>query len=127
MNYLFTSEAVTEGHPDKICDQLSDTILDSIIEQDPKARVACECCITTGLVLVMGEISTNASIDVSGIVRKTIREIGYDDVSTGFDANTCAVLVSLDKQSTDIALGVDKSYESKKLILVKLLEQEIKG
>ena len=114
MNYLFTSEAVTEGHPDKICDQLSDTILDSIIEQDPKARVACECCITTGLVLVMGEISTNASIDVSGIVRKTIREIGYDDVSTGFDANTCAVLVSLDKQSTDIALGVDKSYESKK-------------
>ena len=110
---LFTSESVTEGHPDKICDQISDAILDALMEQDPMSRVACETCTTTGLVMVMGEITTKASIDIQKIVRDTIREIGYDNADYGFDADTCAVITALDKQSTDIAMGVDKALEQK--------------
>ncbi|MDR1619612.1 MAG: methionine adenosyltransferase [Clostridiales bacterium] len=111
---LFTSESVTEGHPDKICDQISDAVLDAIIAQDSNARVACECACTTGMVLVMGEITTNCYVDISSLARGVVRDIGYDDAAYGFDYNTCAVLVSLDGQSPDIALGVDKSLESKK-------------
>ncbi len=111
--YLFTSESVTKGHPDKICDQISDAILDAMIEQDPQSRVACETCCTTGQVLVMGEITTKAQVDIPSIVRKTVVEIGYDDDKKGFNGNTCAVLTALDKQSPDIALGVDKSFELK--------------
>lgn len=111
--YLFTSESVTKGHPDKICDQISDAILDAMIEQDPMSRVACETTCTTGQVLVMGEITSNAQVDIPSIVRKTICDIGYDDGDKGFDGNTCAVLVALDKQSADIAMGVDKSFELK--------------
>ncbi|MGN0534067.1 MAG: methionine adenosyltransferase [Eubacterium sp.] len=110
---LFTSESVTKGHPDKICDQISDGILDAMLEQDPMSRVACETTCTTGQVLVMGEITTNAQVDIPAIVRKTICDIGYDDDKKGFNGNTCAVLTALDKQSTDIAMGVDKSYELK--------------
>ena len=110
---LFTSESVTEGHPDKICDQISDAILDELMRQDPMSRVACETAITTGLVLVMGEITTKANVDIQKIVRDTIREIGYDNADYGFDADTCAVITSLDKQSTDIAMGVDKALEQK--------------
>lgn len=110
---LFTSESVTEGHPDKICDQISDSVLDALLEQDPMSRVACETAITTGLVLVMGEITTKANIDIQKIVRNTITEIGYDASEKGFDANTCGVIVALDKQSTDIAMGVDKALEAK--------------
>ncbi len=110
---LFTSESVTEGHPDKICDQISDSILDALLEQDPMSRVACETAITTGLVLVMGEITTTAQVDFQNIIRNTITEIGYDDSSKGFDASTCGVMVALDKQSADIALGVDKALEAK--------------
>ncbi len=110
---LFTSESVTEGHPDKICDQISDSILDALLEQDPMSRVACETAITTGLVLVMGEITTTAQVDFQTIIRDTIKEIGYDDSAKGFDANTCGVMVALDKQSADIAMGVDKALESK--------------
>lgn len=110
---LITSESVTEGHPDKICDQISDAILDSIMEKDPYGRVACETCITTGLVLVMGEITTNANIDVPSIVRNTVRKIGYNDSKYGFDADTCGIIVCLDKQSEDIALGVNESLEAK--------------
>ena len=110
---LFTSESVTEGHPDKICDNISDAVLDAIMAQDPNSRVACETAITTGLVLVMGEITTKAQMDVQSIVRDTIREIGYDDSAKGFDANTCGVMVALDKQSADIAMGVDKALEAK--------------
>lgn len=110
---LFTSESVTEGHPDKICDQISDAVLDALLEQDPMSRVACETAITTGLVLVMGEITTNSYVDIQKIVRDTIRDIGYDKSEYGFDANTCGVIVALDEQSKDIALGVDKSYEAK--------------
>lgn len=110
---LFTSESVTIGHPDKICDQLSDAILDAIFEHDPNARVACECACTTGLVLVMGEITTNCYVDIQGIVRKTVCDIGYDRAKYGFDGSTCGVLVALDAQSDDIALGVDRSLESK--------------
>lgn len=110
---LFTSESVTEGHPDKICDNISDAILDAMVAQDPMSRVACETAITTGFVLVMGEITTKAQVDIQKIVRETIAEIGYDDSSKGFDANTCGVLVALDKQSTDIAMGVDKALEAK--------------
>ncbi len=113
MNRLFTSESVTEGHPDKVCDQISDAVLDAIIGQDPKARVACESAVTTGLALVMGEITTNCYVDIPAVVRDTIRKIGYDHASYGFDANTCAVLTSIDSQSPDIALGVDKSLEVK--------------
>ena len=111
--YLFTSESVTKGHPDKICDQISDAILDAMLEQDPMSRVACETTCTTGLVLVMGEITTKADVDITSIVRKTIIDIGYDDAKKGFDGNTCAVLTALDHQSPDIAMGVDKSYELK--------------
>ena len=98
---LFTSESVTEGHPDKVCDAISDAVLDAIMEQDPNGRVACETCTNTGFVLVMGEITTSANIDIPAIVRKTVEEIGYTDAAYGFDANTCAVMVSLDKQSAD--------------------------
>lgn len=110
---LFTSESVTEGHPDKICDQISDTILDALLEQDPMSRVACETAITTGLVLVMGEITTSAHVDFQNIIRKTIKEIGYDDSSKGFDGGTCGIMIALDKQSPDIAMGVDKALEAK--------------
>lgn len=110
---LFTSESVTEGHPDKICDQISDSILDALLEQDPMSRVACETAITTGLVLVMGEITTSAQVDFQNIIRNTITKIGYDDSAKGFDASTCGVMVALDKQSADIALGVDQALESK--------------
>ena len=110
---LFTSESVTEGHPDKVCDQISDAILDALMAQDPMSRVACETCTTTGLVLVMGEITTKASIDIQKIARDTIREIGYTDAAYGFDADTCAVITALDKQSADIAMGVDKALEAK--------------
>ena len=110
---LITSESVTEGHPDKICDQISDAILDAIMEKDPYGRVACETCITTGLVLVMGEITTNANIDVPSIVRNTVRKIGYNDSKYGFDADTCGFIVCLDKQSEDIALGVNEALEAK--------------
>ncbi len=110
---LFTSESVTEGHPDKICDQISDSVLDALMEQDPMSRVACETAITTGLVLVMGEVTTSGYVDVQKIVRDTIREIGYDRSEYGFDANTCGVIVALDEQSTDIAMGVNKSLEAK--------------
>ncbi|MDD6602805.1 MAG: methionine adenosyltransferase [Eubacteriales bacterium] len=110
---LFTSESVTKGHPDKICDQISDAILDAMIAQDPMSRVACETTVTTGQCLVMGEITTQAQVDIPSIVRKTICDIGYDDDAKGFNGNTCAVLTALDKQSPDIAMGVDKSYELK--------------
>lgn len=110
---LFTSESVTEGHPDKMCDQISDAILDALLEKDPMSRVACETCTTTGLVIVMGEVTTNAYIDIQQIVRDTVREIGYDRAKYGFDADTCGVMVSLDEQSGDIAMGVDKSLEAK--------------
>ena len=110
---LFTSESVTEGHPDRICDQISDAILDAMLEQDPMSRVACETCTTTGLVMVMGEITSNAKVDIQNIVRDTVREIGYTRGKYGFDADTCAVMVALDKQSTDIAMGVDKALEAK--------------
>ena len=110
---LFTSESVTEGHPDKICDQISDAILDALYEQDPMSRVACETAITTGFAVVMGEITTKAVVDYQKIVRETIREIGYDRGKKGFDCDTCGVLVALDKQSADIAMGVDKALEAK--------------
>ncbi|MFS8524652.1 MAG: S-adenosylmethionine synthetase N-terminal domain-containing protein, partial [Limnochordales bacterium] len=104
--YLFTSESVTEGHPDKVCDQISDAILDAILEKDPAARVACETVVTTGLVVVVGEISSTAHVDIPKIVRQTIRDIGYDRAKYGFDADTCGVMVALDEQSPDIAGGV---------------------
>jgi len=110
---LFTSESVTEGHPDKICDNISDAVLDAIMAQDPNSRVACETAITTGLVLVMGEITTNGNVDFQSVVRDTIKEIGYDHSDKGFDCNTCGVIVALDKQSADIAMGVDKALEAK--------------
>ena len=111
MNKFFTSESVTEGHPDKICDQISDAVLDEILSHDPMARVACETSATTGMVLVMGEISTSCYVDIQSIVRKTVREIGYDRAKYGFDADTCAVLTTIHEQSADIALGVDNSVE----------------
>ena len=110
---LFTSESVTEGHPDKICDQISDAILDELMEQDPMSRVACETSITTGLVLVMGEITTKGYVDIQKVVRETIREIGYDRAKYGFDCDTCGVITALDEQSSDIAMGVDKALEAK--------------
>lgn len=111
--HLFTSESVTEGHPDKMCDQISDAILDALMEQDPMSRVACETCTTTGLVMVMGEITTNAYVDIQKIVRDTVREIGYTRGKYGFDADTCGVITAIDEQSADIALGVDKALEAK--------------
>ena len=111
--HLFTSESVTKGHPDKICDQISDGILDAMLEQDPMSRVACETTCTTGQVLIMGEITTNAQVDIPAIARKIICDIGYDDDKKGFNGNTCAILTALDKQSPDIAMGVDKSFELK--------------
>lgn len=110
---LFTSESVTEGHPDKICDQISDAVLDAMLAQDPMSRVACETAITTGLVLVMGEITTEGYVDIQKVVRDTVREIGYDRAKYGFDADTCGVIVALDEQSPDIAMGVNKAYEAK--------------
>ncbi len=111
--HLFTSESVTEGHPDKMCDQISDAILDALMEQDPMSRVACETCTTTGVVMVMGEISTKAYVDMQKIVRNTIRDIGYTSADYGFDAETCGVLTAIDEQSGDIAMGVDKALEAK--------------
>ena len=112
-HHLFTSESVTEGHPDKICDQVSDAILDAILAQDPNGRVACECTVTTGVVNVMGEITTDCYVDIPKVVRQTVREIGYDRAKYGFDCDTCAVLTAIDEQSADIALGVDNSLERK--------------
>ena len=111
--WLFTSESVTEGHPDKVCDQISDAILDAIIEQDPYARVACETSVTTGMVLVAGEITTNCYVDIPHIVRETVKEIGYTRAKYGFDGETCAVLTSINEQSPDIAMGVDAALEHK--------------
>ena len=110
---LFTSESVTEGHPDKMCDAISDAILDALMEKDPMSRVACETCATTGLVMVMGEITTNAYVDIQKIVRETVREIGYDRAKYGFDCDTCGVVVAIDEQSTDIAMGVNKALEAR--------------
>ena len=107
---FFTSESVTEGHPDKICDQISDAVLDAILEQDKLGRVACETCVTTGMVMVMGEISTTADVDIPKIARKVISDIGYDRAKYGFDAHTCAVLTSIDGQSPDIAMGVNEAH-----------------
>lgn len=121
---LFTSESVTEGHPDKICDQISDAVLDALLEQDPMSRVACETAITTGLVLVMGEVTTTGYVDIQKIVRDTVREIGYTRGKFGFDADTCGVIVALDDQSADIALGVDKALEAKEH---KMTEDEIEA
>ncbi len=121
---LFTSESVTEGHPDKICDAVSDAILDAMLEQDPMSRVACETCATTGLVMVMGEITSKASVDISKVVRETVNEIGYNRGKFGFDADTCAVVVALDKQSEDIAMGVDKALEAKEN---KMTDDEIEA
>ena len=112
-HYLFTSESVTEGHPDKVCDQISDAVLDAMLEQDPMSRVACETCTTTGLVMIMGEITTNAYVDIQKVARDTIRKIGYTDAEYGFSADSCAVMTVLDEQSTDIAMGVDKALEAK--------------
>ena len=111
--YFFTSESVTEGHPDKVCDKISDSILDAILAQDPKAHVACEVTATTGIINVMGEISTECYVDIPSLVRDVIKEIGYDDPACGFDGNTCAVTTSIDVQSPDIAMGVNESYESR--------------
>ena len=119
---LFTSESVTEGHPDKMCDQISDAILDALLEQDPMSRVACETCTTTGMVMVMGEITTNAYVDIQKLVRDTVREIGYDRGKYGFDYETCSVLTCIDEQSADIALGVDKALEAKEN---KMSEEEL--
>ena len=110
---LFTSESVTEGHPDKMCDQISDAILDELLRQDPMSRVACETCTTTGIVMVMGEVTTNAYVDIQKIVRETVKEIGYDRAKYGFDYETCGVMVALDEQSKDIAMGVDRALEAK--------------
>lgn len=119
---LFTSEAVTEGHPDKMCDAISDAVLDAMMEQDPMSRVACETCATTGMVVVMGEITSKAIVDIPKVVRDTVLEIGYDNQECGFDGKTCAVLVTLDKQSADIAMGVDQALEAKEH---KMSEEEI--
>ena len=113
LSYLYTSESVTEGHPDKLCDQVSDAILDAILEKDPTARVACETAVTNGLVVVMGEITTSSYVDVSRVIREPIRGVGYDNPDFGFDSKSCGVAVSLQEQSKDIALGVDSSQENK--------------
>ncbi|MBR4345179.1 MAG: methionine adenosyltransferase [Lachnospiraceae bacterium] len=122
--YLFTSESVTEGHPDKICDQISDAILDAMLENDPFSRVACETCCTTGLVLVMGEVTTNGYVDIQKIVRDTVREIGYTRAKYGFDADTCGVMVALDEQSADIAMGVNMALEAKSGKAMTIEEEE---
>ena len=122
---LFTSESVTEGHPDKICDAISDSILDALMEKDPMSRVACETAITTGLVLVMGEITTSAYVDIQKVVRETIREIGYDRAKYGFDCDTCGVITAIDEQSADIALGVDKALEAKEAGEKHMSEEEL--
>ncbi len=119
---LFTSESVTEGHPDKLCDQVSDAILDALLEQDPMSRVACETCTNTGFVMVMGEITSHANIDYQAIVRQTVKEIGYNSSEVGFDGNTCAVIISLDKQSSDIAMGVNLALEAR---VERLTDEEI--
>ena len=121
---LFTSESVTEGHPDKMCDQISDAILDALLEQDPMSRVACETATTTGLVMVMGEITTKGYVDIQKVVRNTVREIGYDRAKYGFDCYTCAVIVALDEQSPDIAMGVDKALEAKEN---KMTDEELEA
>lgn len=121
---LFTSESVTEGHPDKLCDAVSDAVLDACMEQDPMSRVACETASCTGFVLVTGEITTKAQLDIPAIVRKTVNEIGYNDAKTGFDCNTCAVMVALDQQSADIAMGVDKALEAKEN---KMTDEELEA
>ncbi len=121
---LFTSESVTEGHPDKMCDQISDAILDALLRQDPMSRVACETAVTTGLVMVMGEITTKAYVDIQKIVRKTVCDIGYDRAKYGFDGNTCGVITAIDEQSTDIAMGVDKALEAKEN---KMSDEEIEA
>lgn len=113
MRKLFTSESVTEGHPDKICDQISDAVLDSILSKDPNARVACETCVTTGLVMIMGEISTNCYVDIPKVARETIRDIGYNRAKFGFDCETCSIMTTIDEQSSDIAMGVDEALEAK--------------
>jgi S-adenosylmethionine synthetase len=113
--YLFTSESVTEGHPDKICDQVSDAVLDALLSKDPMSRVACETCTTTGMVLVMGEITTKAYVDIPKLVRGVVKDIGYDNATYGFDCNTCSVLTAIDEQSGDIAMGVNDSYETKNI------------
>jgi S-adenosylmethionine synthetase len=110
-NFLFTSESVTEGHPDKVCDQIADSILDSILKKDPLARVACEVSVTTGLILVMGEITTECYVDIPKIARETVRDIGYTRAKYGFDCDTCAVITSINEQSPDIAMGVDYAFE----------------
>ncbi|ENK0838240.1 methionine adenosyltransferase [Clostridium botulinum] len=120
MRKLFTSESVTEGHPDKICDQISDAVLDAILDKDPNGRVACETAVTTGMVMVMGEISTKCYVDIPKLVRESIREIGYDRAKYGFDCETCSVITSIDEQSVDIAMGVDEALESKKGEMDKL-------
>ncbi|MDI9241939.1 methionine adenosyltransferase [Fusibacillus kribbianus] len=122
--YLFTSESVTEGHPDKMCDAISDAILDALLEQDPMSRVACETCCNTGFVMVMGEITTNAYVDIQKIVRDTVLEIGYNKSEYGFDGNTCAVLTAIDEQSADIAMGVNKALEAKEN---KMSDEEIEA
>lgn len=119
---LFTSESVTEGHPDKMCDQISDAILDALLEQDPMSRVACETAVTTGIVMVMGEITTKAYVDMQKIVRETVRQVGYDSANYGFDCDTCGVITAIDEQSADIALGVDKALEAKEN---KMSDEEI--
>lgn len=121
---LFTSESVTEGHPDKMCDQISDAILDALLEQDPMSRVACETCTSTGFVMVMGEITTNAYVDIPKIVRETVKEIGYDRSAYGFDGNTCAVMTAIDEQSADIAMGVNKALEARES---KMSDKEIEA
>ena len=108
---IFTSESVTEGHPDKVCDQISDAVLDDILSKDPQARVACETITTTGMVFVMGEISTNCYVDIPAVARETIRKIGYDDPACGFDYKSCAVMTAIDEQSPDIAMGVNNAFE----------------
>ena len=115
--HFFTSESVTEGHPDKMCDKISDAILDALLEKDPMCRVACETTCTTGLVLVMGEITTSAYVDIQKIVRETVREIGYDRAKYGFDCDTCGVITAIDEQSSDIAMGVDKCLEAKENLM----------
>ena len=110
---LFTSESVTEGHPDKVCDKISDSILDAILREDSKARVACETCCTTDLVMVMGEITTNATVNFEKIVRDTVKDIGYSKPEYGFDADTCKIIIAIDSQSPDIAMGVDNALENK--------------